>query len=336
MPAPEQLTFSPGLTRIAVEYSNKAFIADMVLPPMPHSAKSGKYKSYSQYDEFAIEGGLIGPTSQADEMDFDVSETAFAMDDFGIVGYVSQQAIDNADAPINPQQAMTKKVTRKVLRIRERRVALAVLNANNYATANKLDVAGAWATLTTDVWGQFLTALDACASPPNVLVLDIATFRKVQQNDTILAAIKGTLAPQFIEQAVGPAKTGVAAKTGAPRIPDAVFCPALAQALGIDRVLIGAAWYATSKKGQALTKGRIWDLPTATKGGAAFLRVAQDEVEDVVWGMQMMWKQPLRVLTWFEPNRGADGSTAIKVVETTKVVTVANDAGYLFFDTLLT
>ena len=330
MPAVTDVSISPGLTRIAIEYQNKQFIADQVLPPMAHSAKSGKYKSYSVYDEFGIEGGLIGPTSQADEMDFDVTETSFAMDDFGITGWVSQQAQENADVPISPLQAMTRKVTRKVLRLRERRVALAVLNTANFPTANKLDVAGAWATPATDAWSQLKTALDACAAPPNVFVCDIATFRALQGNTTILAAIKGTLAPQFIAQAVGPAKTG------SPLISDAVFCPALADALGVDRVLIGAAWYASSKKGQTLTKARIWDLPNATKGGAAFLRVAQDQIEDVVWGMQLTWKQPLRVLTWFDMNRGADGSTAIKVVETTKVVVVANDAGYLFHDTLLT
>jgi hypothetical protein len=330
MPAPVSVSFAPGLTRIAVGYRNKQFIADQVLPPVPHSAKSGKYKSYSVYDEFGIDGGLIGPTSHADEMDFDVTETAFAMDDFGIKGWVSQQSIDNADAPIRPMEVMTRKVTRKVLRIRERRVAQAVLNTNNYATANKLDAAGGWATLSTDVWGQLLTALDACAAPPNVFVLDIATFRKLQQNTTILGAIKGTLAPQFIEQTRGPGKTGE------PMIPDSVFCPALAQALGVDRVVIGAAFYASSKKGQALTKARVWDLPNATKGGAALLRVSQDDDEDVVWGMQLFNKDPLRVSTWFDPDRGADGSTAVKVVETTKVVLVANDAGYLFFDTLLT
>ena len=330
MLSPTDLSFSPGLTRIAVEYRNKAFVADEALPPTPHSAKSGKYKSYSVYDEFAIEGGLIGPNSQAEEMDFDVSETSFAMDDYGIVGFVSQQSIDNAEAPINPQAAMTRKVTNKVLRIRERRVALGILNTGNYAAGNQLDVAGAWATTTTDIWGQLLTALDACAAPPNIMVMDLATFRAIQKNEKILAAIKGTLAPQFIEQVSGPAKTG------APQIPDSVYCPALAMALGLDRVLIGAAWYAASKKGQTLAKSRIWDLPNATKGGAALLRVAQDQVEDVVWGMQLTWKQPLRVLTWFEPNRGADGSMAIKVVETTKLLTIANDAGYLFRDTLLT
>lgn len=172
--------------------------------------------------------------------------------------------------------------------------------------------------------------MDACASPPNVFVIDLASFRVLQSNASILSAIKGTLQPQFLEQSVGPAQTGSA------MIADAVFCPVLAQALGVDRVLIGSAFYASSKKGQTLTKARIWDLPNATKGACAFVRVAQDQLEDVVWGMNMMWKEPLRVLTWFDPNRGADGSTAIKVVETTKIVLVAKDAGYLLYDVRLT
>jgi len=210
MPTPIDLSYAPGLTRLAVEYRNKQLIADQVLPPTPHSAKSGKYKSYSVYDVFGIEGGLIGPTSQADELDFDVTETAFALDDFGIVGWVSQQAQDNADAPIQPLQAMTRKVTNKVLLIRERRVAQAVLNTGNFASANKLDVQGAWVNTapTFDIWSALRTGMDACMAPPNVLVVDLKTFRAMQANTTILAAIKGTLAPQFLEQAAGPAKTG--------------------------------------------------------------------------------------------------------------------------------
>ncbi|MCO6436541.1 MAG: hypothetical protein J5J06_05590 [Phycisphaerae bacterium] len=330
MPQPTDLSFSPALTKIAVEYQNRRLIADQVLPLMPHSAKSGKFKSYDQYPQFDIEGGLLGPNGQADEIEYKVSETEFAMDDYGLKGWVSQQEINNAEAPMKPMADMTRKVTEKTLRLRERRVALAVLNASNYAAGNQVDVAGGWTTTTTDAWGALLTGLDACAEYPNVMVMDLATFRKLQVNQTILAAIKGTLAPQFIEQTQGPAKTASAF------IPDSVFCPALAQALGLDRVVIGGAKYATSKRGQTLTKAAIWDLPNAGKGGAAFLRVAQDQVADVVWGMHLYWQQPLRVLTWFDPDRGADGSTAVKVVETTKIQLVANDAGYLFKDTLVT
>jgi len=326
---PTDLQFDGRLTRIAVEYKNKQFIADQVMPPIPADKKSGTYKVYSVADEFLIDDALVGPTTEANEVEHDVTEDTFVCHDYALTGYVSQEDIDNADAPLKPMSATTKKVTRHIMRRRERRLAQAILNTNNFATANKLDVAGAWATLSTDVWGQLLTGLDACAAPPNVLVLDVASFRAVQRNQTIIAAVKGTLEPQFIGQTKGPAKTAAA------DIPDAIFCPALAQALGLDRVVIGAAQFATSAKGQALTKGRIWDLPNAGKGGAALLRVAQDETEDVVWGMHLQWK-PRTVMTWQEPKRGAYGSTGIKVAETSGFKLVANDAGYLFQDTLVT
>lgn len=330
MGKPTDLVFSPGLTNIAVKHQNKELIGDHVLPLTQHSSKTGKYKIFSQYEIFGVEGGLIGDTGHADEIGFGVSEADFTLADNGLKGYVSQQQIDLADAPIKPLETMTRTVTNGVLLRRERRIALAVLNTNNYHANNKNDEAGSWANVATDVWGRFLAGMDACAARPNVLVLDLATFRAIQKNTSILSAIKGTLQPQFIEQAVGPAKTGSAF------IPDSVFCPALAAALGVDRVVIGAAQFATSKKGQALTKGKVWDLPNATKGGAAFLRVAQEQVEDLVWGLHLAWKEPLRVMTWFEPDRGADGSTGIKVVETTKIVLVDNTAGYLYQDTLVT
>lgn len=330
MPTPSSVSYSPGLTKIALAYSNKQYVCDRVLPHMPVDGKTGRYKSLDVEGEYDVEGGFIGPTGQADEIDFTVSETAFALDDYGKKGWVSQQTIDNAEAPIRPLETMTRRVTERVLRKRERIVAQAVLNTSNYAAGNQLDAGGLWLTTTTDIWGQMLTGLDACAAPPNVGVMDIATFRAVQRNEKILAAIKGTLAPQFVEQAKGPGKTGAVG------ISDAVVCKALSDALGLDNIYIGAAWYKTSKKGQAFTKARIWDLPNATKGGCAFLRVAKDQTEDVIWGANLFWKQPLRVMTWFDPDRGADGSTAVKVVETMKIQLMANDAGYLFRDTLLT
>ncbi len=317
------------LTRIAVDYKNKQFIADQVLPPIPVDKKTGRFKKYSQAEEFLIDDALIGPNSAANEIDETVTEDTFATDDYGLVQYVNQEVIDNAVAPLEPMSRATVKVMRHILRRRERRVAQAILNTNNYAAGNQIDIAGAWATLSTDIWGQLLTGIDACAAPPNVMVLDVASFRAIQRNQTILAAIKGTLAPQFIEQIKGPSKTG------SDPMPESVLCPALALALGLDKVLIGAAQFATSVKGQTLTKGRIWDLPNATKGGAALLRVTQDGVEDVIWGAQMQWKPP-QVMRWFTPERGAYGSTAIKVVETSTVKLIANDAGYLFRDTLVT
>ncbi len=321
------LQFDGRLTRIALDYRNKQFIADLVLPPVPIPNKTGKYKVYSQAEEFLIDDALVGPNSTPNEVDETVSEDTFAADDFALSTFVSQEAIDNADAPISPLRRGTEKVMRHILRRRERRVAAAVLNTANYVAGNQVDVAGQWATLTFDALAQILAGIDACAAPPNIMVMDIATWRKLSRNTSILDAAKGTLKERLVKQRTGPAQTGFST--------EAVSVPELAEFLGLDAVYVGAAQFATSKKGQTLTKGRIWDLPNATKGGAALLRISQDQVEDVVWGAQFQWKAP-QVMTWQEPNRGAYGSTGIKVAETSGVKVIANDAGYLFQDTLVT
>jgi len=328
------LQFDGRLTRIAVDYKNKQFIADQVLPPIPVPNKAGKYKVYSQAEEFLIDDALVGPNSEPNEVDYSVTEATFACDDYALETFVSQEAIENADAPLSPLRVATEKVMRHIMRRRERRVAQAVMNKTNYAATNQIDIAGAWTTLTTDIVAQILTGIDACSAPPNVMVMDIATWRKVSRNTPLLAAAKGTLREQIISQTRGPARTGEAASS------DAVSVPQLAEFLGLDLVLIGAAQYATSVKGQAtLTKGRIWDMLTtggaAGGGGAALLRIATEAVGDVIWGAQMQWKPP-QVMTWQEPKRGAYGSVGIKVSESSGVKVIANDAGYLFEDTLVT
>jgi len=328
------MQFDGRLTRIAVDYKNKQFIADQVLPPIPVPSKTGKYKVYSQAEEFQIDDALVGPNSEPNEIDYKVTEDTFAADDYALVMYVSQEAIDNADAPLSPLRVATEKAMRHLMRRRERRVAQAVMNKSNFAAANQIDIAGAWTTLTTDIVSQILVGIDACSAPPNVMVMDIATWRKVSRNTPLLAAAKGTLREQFISQTRGPAKTGALESS------DAVSVPQLAEFLGLDYVFVGAAQYATSVKGQAtLTKGRIWDMLTtggaAGGGGAALLRVATGAIEDVIWGAQMQWKPPT-VMTWREEKRGAYGSVGIKVAESSGMKVVANDAGYLFEDTLVT
>lgn len=317
------------LTNLALEYQNKAFIADRVLPPRPVPNKAGKYKAYSQADEFLIDDALIGPNSPANEIGYKVTEDTFACDDYGLKTWVSQEEIDNAVAPLAPMRKAVQKVMRHIMRRRERRVAQAVLNTANYATANKLDVQGAWATTSTDVVSQLQTGVDACAAPPNTMVIDLKSFRALQRNEKLLAAIKGTLQPQMIGSAETPKMEGD------PMAAASVSVTSLAAFLGLDLVLIGAATMATSVKGQTLTKGLIWDLPNATKGGAALLRVSQQDIDDVIWGAQFVWKPP-QVRQWNDPDRGAFGSTAVHVAESSTVKVIANDAGYLFHDTLLT
>lgn len=322
MAAVSDVQFDGRLTNIAIQYGNTEMIADLVLPPTPVPKKEGVFKKYDKNQRFTLPPAIVGPKSVPNEVNWDVTEDSYACEDYGYQQYLSQEEVDNADAPIAPRSDTTEFVTNLMLLDREKRVADVVFNAANYDAGNQLDVAGAWNTLTTDALTQIEAGIDACFMPPNVMVMGIATWRKLSRNEKILAAVKGTLAPQKLKSAGGVASPAVNQEE-------------MAGYLGLDAVLISRARINTAKEGQAASFTRVWDGPNATKGGAALLRVsAGSALRDVVWGASLDWKAR-RVMT-NPTNRGAFGGEEIRVVESSVVKVIAKDVGYLFVDALLT
>lgn len=307
---PLGMQFDGRLSNVSVQYKNGEYIADMVLPPTPSDKKKGVYKVYDKAERFTIPPTLVGPKSVPNEVDWNVTEDTFVCKDYGLDDYVSQEDIDNADAPIQPLSDAVEFVTNLLLMDKEKAVADAVFAAANYATANKIDIAGAWATLSTDIVAQIHAGIRACFARPNVLVMGIDTWLKFARNEKIIAFIKGTLKDQSVSK------------------------EEVAQAFGLSKVLVGEARYNTAKKGQAVTDAMIWDGTNATKGGAALLRVAQPTLRDVVSFSHFHWKQ--RQTFTRETDRGAYGGKIVRVVESRVIKTVATDVGYLFQDCLVT
>lgn len=321
MPQVSDVQFDGRLSNIAVAYKSDEFIADLVLPPISVPHKTGKFKVYDKVEQFKIPETLVGPSSVPNEIDFAVTEDTFTCEDHGLTKFVSQEEVDNADAPIKPSADAVNHVMDKILRAKEKRTADVVFDVNNYNAGNQKDIAGAWATLSTDALTDIEVGIDACFSPPNVMVMGMPTWRKLARNTTILAAVKGTLKPQSL-------------KAGSVAIP-AINQQELAEYLGLRAVLIGRVIFDSTKPGQAIVKTNVWDGPNATKGGAALLRVQSSaSIGDIIWGAQFAWKnrQVLRNAT----DRGAFGGENIRVVESTTIKVIAKDVGYLFVDTLLT
>ncbi len=322
MPPVSSLQFDGRLSNVAVQYQNAEYIGEMVLPSTPVEKKQGKFKQYDKDERFTVPPSLVGPKSIPNEVDWNVSEKAYDCDDYGLEIFVSNEEIDNADAPIQPLSDATEQVTGLVQLDKEVAIANTVFNANNYNAGNQKDIAGAWATLSNDALTDIEAGIDACFMPPNIMVMGIETWRKLSRNSAILAAVKGTLAPQQIKGGGGAAKP-------------AVNIQELAEYLGLDAVLVGSARRNSTKKGQAASYKRVWDGPTATKGGAALLRVsAGSALRDVVWGANFAWKQ--RQAFTRDDVKGAYGGKMIRVVETYDLNIIAKDVGYLFKDTLAT
>lgn len=321
MPTPADVQFSGPLTNVAIEYNNPEYIGDMAVPPTPVSKKEGTFKVYDKDERFTVPPTYVGPRSEPGEIDWNVTEDTYGCEDHGLKTYVSNEEIDNADAPIKPTSDATKLVTDSVVQAKEKRIAAAVFAAANYGANNQVDIEGGWATLSDDALTDIETGIDACFTPPNLMVMGLMTWRKLARNQTLLAAIKGTLKPQALQRG------GIAA----PEVNQAE----LAEYLGLEAVIVGRAKTNAYKKGQTASHGFIWDGTNAGKGGAALLRVKPGgALHDVVWGAQFAWKQ--RQVFTNPTTRGAYGGVEIRVVETNIMKSICTDVGYLFKDCLAT
>ena len=228
-----ELQFDGRLTNIAIQYKNPELIADLAIPQTPASKKTGKYKTYTKNERFTVPPTYVGPKSEPNEVAWSTSEGTFTCEDHGLQEFVSNEEIDNAEAPIQPQADTTEFVTNLVQLAKEKAVADAIFDASNYAAGNQADIAAGWATLSDDALDDIETGIDACFIPPNIMVMGIETWRKLARNEKILAAVKGTLKPQSM-------------KSGSITVP-AVNQQEFAEYLGLDAVLIGRARINTAR-----------------------------------------------------------------------------------------
>ncbi len=321
MPQAINLQFDGRLTNIAVQYQNPEYIGDLVIPPTSVPKITGKYKVYDKDERFTVPDTKVGRKGLPGEVEWKVTEGTFTCLDHALEEFVGTDEIDNAEAPIQPLSDATEFVTNLLMMAREKRIADAVFLAANYATANKNDEAGNWATLSYDVMTRLEAGIDACFMPPNVMAMGIETWRKVSRNATVLAAVKGTLAPQQI-------------KNGTATAP-AVNQKELADYLGLDAVLVGRARINTAVEGQTASYARVWDGTNATKGGAALLRVKKGGgLKDVLSMANFEWKG--RETFTYDSSKGARGGKIVRVAETHVIKSIATDVGYLFQDCLVT
>ena len=321
MPTVGELQFDGRLSNVAIQYNNPEYIADLVIPPTTVPKKLGKFKTYAKDERFTVPPTYVGPKSEANEVEWTTGEDTYTCEDHGLQEFVGNEEIDNAEAPLQPMRDTTEFVVGLLQLAKEIRAAAAIFATGNYAAGNQVDIEGGWATLSDDALTDIEAGIDACFVPPNVMVMGLPTWRKLSRNQTVLAAVKGTLAPQAMRGA------GVAR----PQVNQAE----LAEYLGLDAVLVGRARENTAKPGQTAVFARVWDGTNATKGGAALLRVrAQGGLRDVVWGAQFAWKN--RQVFTYDTTRGAFGGKVVRVVESNVIKSIATDVGYLFKDCLAT
>lgn len=306
---------NPQLTAIAMAYRNPAatLIADEVLPRVP-TAKKFTWTSYDQAQGYTIPKTLVGRKSEPTQVDFSGTLVNDETLDYGLDDIVPVDEIEawrampkpeGGGGPANPLELSTMYLEGLIQLDREVRVAARVFNTATYPAGNQQTLSG------TSQWSDFansnpldaiLASLDIPLFRPNVAIFGQATYTKLRQHPAIVQAVYGTAQTR-----------------------GTVSRDQLAKVLEIDKVLVGAGFVNTARKGQTATNSRVWgksaafiysDVMAAKTGQPTFGFTAQ-------FGTKVAGSIP-------EPKKGLRGSELVRNGESVKEVISAGQLGYFF------
>jgi hypothetical protein len=307
------------LTAIALAYRNQAFIADQILPRYPVLSASFKWTKFTQADAFTVPNTRVGRKSQPNEVDWTATEQTASVQDYGLDDAIPQadilaaQSVPLVSGGFNPDPIArsTELLTELIALDREIRVAAAVFNASNYASANKATLSGSgqWSDVTSDPVSAMLTAFDGLIMRPNKLVVGQAVWTKLRQHPKVTAACN---------------PSGGNASVGAAPL---VARQALAELLELDEVIVGSGFYNSAKRGQTASMARVWG-----KSALAFYSapVPTGPTGGITYGLTAEFGNRVAGTIDNDPDIGLRGGTRVRVGESVAEVIMAPDCAFLW------
>jgi hypothetical protein len=307
--------YDPVRTAIALAYTNRRFIADLVLPRTPVPGREFTWMQFNRDEMFTVRETLVGRKGQPNEVEFGATSVAASVRDYGMDDVVPNEDLD-AGRLMNydPIGRAVEGVTELVALGREKRVADLVFNLNTYPEANRTTLSGTsqWSDYTnSDPYSAVQTALDGMLVRPNKAYIGRLAWSKLKVHPKITAAI-------------APSSNGNSPTANAQGSPATL--QAVADLLELDEIIVGESWINTAKPGQTATLSRVWGKHMAflhqnpiggIRGNAITFGYTAE------YGNRVAGSMP-------DPKVGLRGSQRVRVGETVNEIIAANDVGYFF------
>jgi len=233
----------PDLQALAMEYLEKQedFIGTQILPYFDAEERS------AQYPVIPVEALLKVPeTRRAPRAKYPRDDYEFELDTFDCIEHGWEEPVDDVEAKLyarffDAEEIATQRALGVILRVQEKRIADMLFNESNF-TAHA--ITNEWdsnhytdAVPISDVNAGRKAIHDATGLKPNTLIVTLNTFNHLGLMAQILDKIKYTYSPLAW---------------------DKIGSKVLAEAFGLDRVLIGQNMYDAAKKGQDASLTALW------------------------------------------------------------------------------
>jgi hypothetical protein len=302
------------LTAIALAYTNRAYIADLVLPRIPVGSREFKWLQFNRDEMFTVPETMVGRKGVPNEVQFGGTEVAGFVKDYGLDDVVPNEDINSAPPGYDPLGRAVEGVTELIALDREKRVADLVFNSSTYPVANRATLSGTsqWSDYTnSDPYSAIMAALDGMLMRPNTAVIGRLAFSKLRVHPKITAA----LAPSSA------GNSGTVDSAGAPATVQAV-----ADLLELDQILVGESWINTAKPGQTATLTRVWGKHMAFMHLNPIASIRGNAISfgyTAEFGSRVSGTIPA-------PEVGLRGAQRVRVGESVNEIVAASDVGYLF------
>lgn len=322
---------SAALSAISIGYKNSMFIGDRVFQNIPVAKQADYYYIFPKGAWFRLSAGLRGPGAEARRGGYVLSDVEYNCKERAWAHPVPIESINNADDALSPWETGVSFATLKVMLAKERLISTLCCTAANWTSSN--DAEGGWAagagnTFIPDVLTAKETVRQLIGMYPNVMIMDPKTFKELKQETSLIDRIK---------------------YTGTQGAPADVTLQTIAQLFELDEVLLGGAIYSDAEEVLAGTDFNAVDLwETNSTKGACFLfyRPPAPGREMPAAGYVFQWKggagHPDLVLPgdnyrdvryWWESS---PKQYVVEASENIDAKVTSADAGYLFYDTILT
>jgi len=238
-PSISQVHLDKALTNVSIQYRNPAMIADRIFPMFPVGNKSDKYFIFDK-TRFRVVDDQRAPGAEANE----VFGWNLSTDNYNAEGHALRDAIpdpirNNADPATDIDVTTTEQLTDLIMLNREVNLATKIFGAGSTIPNSTLAGTSQWSdfansdpVLAIDL--QKETILQATGVMPNKIATSQTVFRQLRNHPKVIDRVKYTMkANQLSEQE-------------------------LADAFGVDEVLVGRALQNTATEGQSDALTFIW------------------------------------------------------------------------------
>lgn len=242
------------LTTMSVGYHPTGFIAEQLFPVVPVVHESDYYYVWDKASAFRRQrtdgyDSLVADGAVAKRADFGATPDIYKAEKFALAGRITDRQRQNQDQVLNLEVSKTRRLQDLVLIDQELRVAGLSTTAANFASANKITLAGTdqWnnASFASQTTGTFSIIEQRCddgkeairkatgGKQPNVIVIPAAVAKVMKRDVGVRDSIKYTH-------------------------PDILTGGDLPPVLWGMKVLIPAAIYDNSVEGEAYSAVDIW------------------------------------------------------------------------------